>query len=53
MSHPECACRILPIEDCLYQAKWAMKEHVALLQQQGLPVPPPNPNAVVTIQNEK
>jgi predicted RNase H-like HicB family nuclease len=39
------------VEDCLYQAKWGMKEHVKLLRKEQLPVPPPNPNAVVTIQN--
>lgn len=41
------------VEDCLYQAKWGMKEHIELLHQQQLPVPPPNPDAVVTILNEK
>ena len=29
------------IEDCLYQARWGMQEHVALLKQQGLPIVPP------------
>ncbi len=41
------------VEDCIYQAKWGMEEHVALLKQQGLPVPEPNPNPTVTIQNER
>ncbi|MBI2468317.1 MAG: type II toxin-antitoxin system HicB family antitoxin [Candidatus Rokubacteria bacterium] len=41
------------IEDCLYRAKWGMQEHVALLQERGLPVPPVNPNPTVTIQNER
>lgn len=41
------------VEDCLYQAKWAMQEHVELLAQQGLPVPPQNPDPVVTIRNER
>ncbi|MBI4557283.1 MAG: type II toxin-antitoxin system HicB family antitoxin [Candidatus Hydrogenedentes bacterium] len=41
------------IEDCLYQAKWAMKEHVELLCQQRLPVPPPSPNPTITIQNAR
>ncbi len=41
------------VEDCLYQAKWGMKEHVALLQERGLPVPGTNPNPTVVIQNEK
>ena len=40
------------VEDCLYKAKWGMKEHVELLTEQQLPVPPTNPNPVVTIQNE-
>jgi predicted RNase H-like HicB family nuclease len=41
------------VEDCLYKAKWGMKEHVELLREQKLPVPPPNPDSIVTIQNEK
>ena len=28
------------VEDCLYKARWGMKEHVELLQEQHLPVPP-------------
>ena len=39
------------VEDCLYKAKWGMIEHVGLLREQGLRVPPPNPNPQVTIQN--
>ena len=30
------------IEDCLYKAKWGIKEHVAALVELKLPVPPPN-----------
>lgn len=41
------------IEDCLFQAKWGMSEHVELLKEQGLPVPVRNPNATIIIQNEK
>lgn len=41
------------VEDCLYQAKWGMEEHVNLLKQQKLPVPKSNPNPKVTIQNEE
>ncbi|MHB9038226.1 MAG: type II toxin-antitoxin system HicB family antitoxin [Armatimonadota bacterium] len=41
------------IEDCIYQAKWGMREHVALLKEQGLPVPTPNPEPKIIIQNEK
>jgi predicted RNase H-like HicB family nuclease len=40
------------VEDCLFQAKWGMKEHVELLHQQHLPVPAATPNPVVIIQNE-
>ena len=40
------------VEDCLYQARWGMEEQVALLREQGLPIPPENPNATVTIRNE-
>jgi len=39
------------IEDCLYKAKWGMKEHVDLLREQRLPVPASNPNPRITIQN--
>ena len=41
------------VEDCNYQARWGMKEHVALLKKHGLPVPPINPDPRITIQNEK
>ncbi len=40
------------VEDCLYQAKWAMEDHIAVLKQEGLPVPIPNPNPTVMIQND-
>ena len=41
------------VEDCLYKAKWGMKEHVDLLKEKGLPVPPENPEPIIIIQNEK
>ncbi len=41
------------IEDCLYQARWGIEEHIALLQEQGLPVPPVNPDPSVVIHNER
>jgi predicted RNase H-like HicB family nuclease len=41
------------VEDCLYRAKWGMKEHAGLLAERQLPVPPPNPDPVVTIRNER
>ncbi len=39
------------VEDCLYKAKWGMKEHVDLLGQQGLPIPPTDVDPKITIQN--
>lgn len=41
------------IEDCIYKAKWGTIEHVTLLKEQGLPVPPVNTNPKITIQNER
>jgi predicted RNase H-like HicB family nuclease len=41
------------IEDCLYKARWGMEEHVALLLEQGLPVPPSAEDPRVIIQNVK
>jgi len=41
------------VEDCLYKARWGMKEHTELLQEQQLPVPPRNPDPVITIRNER
>jgi len=41
------------VEDCLYKAKWGMKEHVNLLRENGLPIPPRASNPKVVIQNEK
>jgi len=39
------------VEDCLYQARWGMKEHVELLRSRGLPVPPPGGEPKDTIRN--
>ena len=39
------------VEDCLYKAKWGMKDHVHLLKEQGLPIPAPNPDPKIIIQN--
>ncbi|HXW15489.1 MAG TPA: type II toxin-antitoxin system HicB family antitoxin [Terriglobia bacterium] len=38
-------------EDCLYKARWGMAEHVSLLREQDLPVPPESKDPKVTIQN--
>jgi predicted RNase H-like HicB family nuclease len=39
------------VEDCLYQAKWGMAEHISLLREQNLPVPPSNPSPRVVVEN--
>ena len=39
------------VEDCLYKAKWGMIEHVGLLEEQGLAVPPQNASPRVIIEN--
>jgi predicted RNase H-like HicB family nuclease len=41
------------IEDCLYKAKWGMKEHITILKERNLSVPKTNPNPTIIIQNEK
>lgn len=41
------------VEDCMYKARWGMDEHVALMREQGLPVPAPNPNPTVIVRNEQ
>ncbi len=40
------------VEDCLYQARWGMREHVEMLRGQRLPIPPESPDPVVTVRNE-
>ena len=41
------------VEDCIYKARWGMKEHIGLLKDQNLPVPSENPDPKIIIQNEK
>ena len=41
------------VEDCLYKARWGMAEHVRLLQENGVPVPPRNPHPTIVIENER
>ena len=40
------------VEDCLYQARWGIREHVELLAAQGLPIPPSSPDPTITVRNE-
>jgi len=41
------------VEDCLFRARWGMKEHVELLKEKKLPVPVRNTDPKIVIQNEK
>src|SRR5205807_6521698 len=41
------------VEDCLYQARSGMKEHLEVLAERQLPIPPRNPDPIVTIRNEQ
>ncbi|MCB9766645.1 MAG: type II toxin-antitoxin system HicB family antitoxin [Candidatus Omnitrophica bacterium] len=41
------------IEDCLYKARHGMKEHVDILREQGLPIPPITADPKITIENAK
>ena len=41
------------IEDCVYKAKWGMIEHINLLNDRKLPVPPNNPDPQIVIQNDR
>jgi predicted RNase H-like HicB family nuclease len=41
------------VEDCLYKAKWGMKEHVALLRESGLLVPEKSTDPKIVIQNAR
>jgi len=41
------------IEDCLYQAKWGMEEHLELLKEQSLPIPKENADPKIVIQNQE
>jgi hypothetical protein len=39
------------VEDCIYQARYAMIEHISLLAQMGLSVPTKNSNPKMIVQN--
>ena len=41
------------IEDCLYQAKWGMEEHIALLKEKGYTVPKVKNDTNIMIRNTK
>lgn len=39
------------IEDCMYKARWGMEEHIEILKNEKLRIPPPNANPTVIITN--
>lgn len=39
------------VEDCMYRARWGMKEHIGVLGEHGLPVPPRVEEPTVLIRN--
>ncbi len=39
------------VEDCLYRARWGMREHAELLAEHGLPIPPRNLAPTILIRN--
>lgn len=41
------------VEDCLYKARWGMAEHISVLEEHHLPVPPRSSNPTVLIRNEQ
>ena len=41
------------VEDCLFKARWGMREHVELLKEKSLPVPERNTDPKIVIQNER
>src|SRR3972149_4638372 len=41
------------VEDCLYKARWGMKEHGELPRERGLPVPAGNADPKIVIQNTR
>jgi predicted RNase H-like HicB family nuclease len=41
------------VEDCLFKARWGMRDHVELLKEKNLPVPERNTDPKIVIQNER
>ena len=41
------------VEDCIYQARHGMAEHIQVLKDQGLPIPPHNPKPTILIQDQQ
>jgi predicted RNase H-like HicB family nuclease len=41
------------IEDCIYQAKWGMNEHISILRESDIPIPKRNSSPTIKIENAK
>jgi predicted RNase H-like HicB family nuclease len=41
------------VEDCLYKARWGMEDHVSILREQKLSIPPMADDPKIVIQNSK
>ena len=41
------------VEDCLYQAKWGMREFLQVMAERNLPIPPRSEEPKVLIKNAK
>ena len=40
------------VEDCIYKARWGMKDHVKLLRQRRMRVPSATRNPTIIVQNQ-
>jgi len=41
------------VEDCLYKAKWGMREYLSLIKEKGMPIPKRSKNPKIIIQNQQ
>ena len=41
------------IEDCLYRARWGLRDHLKTMEECNFPVPARSPNPTILIQNER
>ena len=39
------------VEDCIFKARWGMKEHAEILAEHSLPVPRPEPHPTVVVRD--
>ncbi len=41
------------VEDCVYQAKWGMREFLQIMAERNITIPPRNEDPTVLIQNSR